>query len=160
MWDCKLNAKEPSSLQAKWNVRVFAEIEAARQWARAWDWKSTYLRWKVWTSTTVLVISCARSKVVCDECSTKRATPKKVFRYHPLKWPRTKHWSNFWVLGLSCATSLAVDVHNVAECVCIPLNSLEGIWKKAAELLKTEGAIVPAPSVGDDEKICFKLQWT
>lgn len=61
---------------------------------------------------------------------------------------------------MSCATSLAVDVHNVAECVCIPLNSLEGIWKKAAELLKTEGAIVPAPSVGDDEKICFKLQWT
>ena len=45
---------------------------------------------------------------------------------------------------LSCATSLAVDVHDVANSVRIPLNSLEGIWKKAAELLKTEGAIVPA----------------
>ena len=35
------------------------------------------------------------------------------------------------------ATSLAVDVHGVANFVRIPLNSPEGIWKKAAELLKT-----------------------
>ena len=34
----------------------------------------------------------------------------------------------------------------------IPLNSLEGIWNKAAQLLKTEGSIVPAPGVGDDAK--------
>ena len=53
---------------------------------------------------------------------------------------------------LSCATSLAVDIHDVANSVRIPLNSLEGIWKKAAELLKTEGAIVPAPGVGDNAK--------
>lgn len=53
---------------------------------------------------------------------------------------------------LSCATSLTVDIHGVADSVRIPLNSLEGIWKKAAELLKTEGAIVPAPGVGDDAK--------
>ena len=52
----------------------------------------------------------------------------------------------------SCASSLSVDVHEVATCVRIPLNSLEGIWKKAEELLKTEGAIVSAPGVGDDAK--------
>ena len=43
---------------------------------------------------------------------------------------------------MSCTTSLAVNVHDIADSLHIPLSSLEGIWKKAAELLKTEGAIV------------------
>ena len=37
---------------------------------------------------------------------------------------------------------LSVDVNTVADGVRVPRNSLEGIWSKAVELLKTEGAIV------------------
>ena len=53
---------------------------------------------------------------------------------------------------LTLASSLSVDVHTVAAAGQIPLNCLEGIWSKAAELLKTEGAIVSAPGVGSDAK--------
>lgn len=45
-----------------------------------------------------------------------------------------------------------MDVHTIGDAVRVPLNCLEGIWSKAAELLKTEGAIVPAPGVGSDAK--------
>ena len=53
---------------------------------------------------------------------------------------------------LTLASSLSVDVNTVAVAVRIPLNCLEGIWSKAAELLKTEGAIVSAPGVGSGAK--------
>ena len=49
-----------------------------------------------------------------------------------------------------CASSLSVNVSEVATCIRIPLSSLECIWKKAEELLNTKGAIVSAPGVGDD----------
>lgn len=54
----------------------------------------------------------------------------------------------------SCASSGCLDVHvgEVATCTRIPLTSLEGIWKKAEDLLNTEGAIVSAPGVGNDAK--------
>ena len=53
---------------------------------------------------------------------------------------------------LTLASSLSVDVNTVACHVRVPLNCLEGIWRKAAELLKTEGAIVSAPGVGSGAK--------
>ena len=49
---------------------------------------------------------------------------------------------------LTLASSLSVGVHTVTTAGRIPLNCLEGIWSKAAELLKTKGAIVSAPGVG------------
>ena len=49
---------------------------------------------------------------------------------------------------LTLASSPSLDVNTVAGAGRIPLNCLEGIWSKAAELLKTEGAIVSAPGVG------------
>ena len=39
-----------------------------------------------------------------------------------------------------------------ADGVRVPRNCLEGIWSKAAELLRTEGAIVSAPGISDDAK--------
>ena len=53
---------------------------------------------------------------------------------------------------LTLASSLSVDVNTVAGAGRILLNCLEGIWSKAAELLKTEGAIVSAPGVGSGAK--------
>ena len=50
---------------------------------------------------------------------------------------------------LTLASSLSVDVNTVAGYGWIPL---EGIWSKAAELLKTEGAIISAPGVGSGAK--------
>ena len=47
---------------------------------------------------------------------------------------------------------MAVDVKAVADSVRVPLNCLEGIWSKAAELLNTPDAIVPAPGVGPGAK--------
>lgn len=53
---------------------------------------------------------------------------------------------------LSPVSTLSVSVHDVADAVRIPLTCLEGIWNKAAELLKAEEAIVSAPGVGDGAK--------
>ena len=53
---------------------------------------------------------------------------------------------------LTLGSSLSVSVDAVAGSVRVPLNCLEGIWNKAAELLRTDGAIVSAPSVGKDAK--------
>ena len=40
---------------------------------------------------------------------------------------------------------LAVDVHQVASEVTIPLACIQGIWTKATELLSTSGSTVPTP---------------
>ena len=53
---------------------------------------------------------------------------------------------------LSPVSTLSVSVHDVADAVRIPLSCLEGIWNKAAELLKAEEAIVSAPGVRDGAK--------
>ena len=53
---------------------------------------------------------------------------------------------------LSPISELSVSVHDVVDAVRIPLNCLEGIWSKAAELLRTENAIVSAPGVGGGSK--------
>ena len=60
--------------------------------------------------------------------------------------------SEFLGRDLTLASSLSLDVNTVAGAGRIPLNCLEGIWSKAAELLKTEGAIVSAPGVGSGAK--------
>ena len=54
----------------------------------------------------------------------------------------------------SVATSIciSVDVTTLAGTVRTPLTCLEGIWKKAADLLKTKDAIVPAPGVSGNAK--------
>ena len=55
------------------------------------------------------------------------------------------------VCGLSAATKstspscLSLSVEDAAMRVSVPLKCLEGVWKKAHELLNTEGAIAPAP---------------
>ena len=53
---------------------------------------------------------------------------------------------------------LSVDVNTVADGVRVPRNSLEGVWSKAAELLKTEGAIVSAPGVGEGAKFVLSYR--
>ena len=53
---------------------------------------------------------------------------------------------------LTLAFSLSVDVNTVACHGRISLTCLEGIWSKAAELLKTDGAIVSAPGVSSGSK--------
>ena len=59
---------------------------------------------------------------------------------------------------LTPASSLSVSIDALAGSVRIPLNCLEGIWNKAAELLKTDGAIVSAPGVGTGAK--YVLSYT
>ncbi len=56
------------------------------------------------------------------------------------------------------SSSLSVDIHTFADAVRVPLNCLQGIWNKAAELLKTDAAIVPAPGVGDDAKFVLSYR--
>ena len=53
---------------------------------------------------------------------------------------------------VSASFALSVQVDSFASDVRVPRSSLEGIWSKAAELLKTDGAIVTAPGVGVDAK--------
>ena len=57
-----------------------------------------------------------------------------------------------------CLCCCLVDVNTVADGVRVPRNSLEGIWSKAAELLKTEGAIVSAPGVGEGAKFVLSYR--
>lgn len=45
---------------------------------------------------------------------------------------------------------LSVSVESAASSVNVPLTCLQGIWRKAAELIHNENAIVPAP--GQDEE--------
>ena len=40
---------------------------------------------------------------------------------------------------------LSVDVKSVSEVVVVPLTCLEGIWKKATDLLNSPQSISPAP---------------
>ena len=55
------------------------------------------------------------------------------------------------------SSSMSVDYTAFAETSCIPLTCLQGIWNKAAELLATEGAILPAP--GCDAGAKFVLSY-
>lgn len=52
----------------------------------------------------------------------------------------------------SAHSHLSLDTSVLAGASKLPLSMLEGIWKKAAELLKTDGAVVPAP--GMDSAMC------
>lgn len=49
------------------------------------------------------------------------------------------------VYGREIDGSLSLSVEDFSASVRVPKNCLEGIWCKAAELLKSNGAIVPAP---------------
>lgn len=51
-----------------------------------------------------------------------------------------------------------MKIDSFVDSVRVPLNSLEGIWKKASELLKTENAIVPAPVVGTNAKFVLSYR--
>ena len=55
----------------------------------------------------------------------------------------------------SLLSSLSVDFRSLTDCTRVPLNCLQGIWNKAAELLKTDNAIVAAP--GNDNGAKFVL---
>lgn len=59
---------------------------------------------------------------------------------------------------MSISSSLSVHINTFADAVRVPRNCLEGIWNKAAELLKTDDAIVPAPGVGADAKFVLSYQ--
>ena len=52
------------------------------------------------------------------------------------------------VVGRDPSFNLSVNVDAVAGFVRVPLTCLEGIWRKATELLRTDGAIVSAPVLG------------
>jgi len=56
------------------------------------------------------------------------------------------------------ALSLSVHLNAFADGVWVPRNCLEGIWSKAAELLRTEGAIVSAPGVSDGAKFVLSYR--
>jgi len=58
------------------------------------------------------------------------------------------------------ALSLSVHPNAFADGVRVPRNCLEGIWSKAAELLRTEGAIVSAPGVTDGAKFVLRYRGT
>ena len=57
----------------------------------------------------------------------------------------------------SLSSSLSVDFRSLRDCTRVPLNYLQGIWNKAAELLKTDNAIVAAP--GSDNGAKFVLSY-
>ena len=48
---------------------------------------------------------------------------------------------------MSSFSNLSVTLDSFSDDICIPRNCLEGIWKKACELLKTDDSIVSAPGV-------------
>ena len=52
----------------------------------------------------------------------------------------------------STTTSLSLDTTTLAGVSKLPLTMLQGIWNKATELLKTDGAVVPAPGI--DSAMC------
>ena len=62
--------------------------------------------------------------------------------------------------NLTLGSSLSVSVDAVAGSVRVPLNCLEGIWNKAAELLRTDGAIVFSSRCWQGCKIYIVLSYT
>ena len=59
---------------------------------------------------------------------------------------------------IAASSSLSVNINTIATIVRAPLACLEGIWKKAADLLKTKDSMVPAPGV--DGEANFVLRCT
>ena len=57
----------------------------------------------------------------------------------------------------SLLSSMSVDFRSLTDCTRLPINCLQGIWNKAAELLKTENAIVAPP--GSDNGAKFVLSY-
>ena len=49
--------------------------------------------------------------------------------------------------NMSSFSSLSISLDSFSNDVLIPRSCLEGIWKKACELIKTKDAVVPAPGV-------------
>jgi len=152
MWDGKFHVEELSQLQAEWHDQLPSKIEWADKWTGTWNRKSNHRTWQVWASTAVPVLSHARDEVVCNVYPPEGAVSQEVCSCFSIRCLQS-WWSacvSKQCLGrdLTLASSLSVDVHAGQ----IPLNCLEGIWSKAAELLKTEGAIVSAPGVGSDAK--------
>ena len=58
----------------------------------------------------------------------------------------------------SISSTLSVHINSFADDVRVPQNCLEGIWNKAAELLKADDAIAPAPGVGNDAKFVLSYR--
>jgi len=58
----------------------------------------------------------------------------------------------------SLSSTLSVHINTFAGAVRVPRNCLEGIWNKAAELLKADDAIAPAPGVGSDAKFVLSYR--
>ena len=59
-------------------------------------------------------------------------------------------------IGKDLSHSLSVDYVAFAETSRIPLTCLQGIWNKPAEILDTEGAIVPAPGCDVGAKLVLR----
>ena len=64
-------------------------------------------------------------------------------------------------IGRNCGTvsGLSVCVDDFAEAVRVPRNCLDGIWHKALELIKTNGAIVSAPDPGFEGNAKYVLSY-
>ena len=60
----------------------------------------------------------------------------------------------------SLSSSLSVDFTSLTGTTRIPLNCLQGIWNKAAELLKIDNAIVTAPGNNSGAKFVLSYQGT
>lgn len=63
-----------------------------------------------------------------------------------------------WLPSVLAEIHLYLLLDTFADAVRVPQNYLEGIWNKAAELLKTDDAIVPAPGIGADAKFILSYR--
>ena len=63
-------------------------------------------------------------------------------------------------IGKDLSLSLSIDYVAFAETSRVPLTCLQGIWNKPAEILDTEGAIVPAPGCDAGAKFVLREKKT
>ena len=56
-------------------------------------------------------------------------------------------------IQLATVASLSVEISSIANDVLVPLHCLQGIWKKAEELLATPGSITAAPGSSEEARM-------
>ena len=117
----------------------FREVEMAIIGRGKYDIRAQYQSWKIAESKWFTMSTQQREQhlkkfsnaAVDDICSDSSSiSPPLVFGS-----------------DVSMASSLSVTVDQFSHLVRAPRTCLEGIWRKATELIKTDGAIVAAPGV-------------
>ena len=62
-------------------------------------------------------------------------------------------------IQLATVTSLSVEISSIANDVLVHLHCLQGIWKKAEELLATPGSITAAPGSSEEARMVLSRSW-